>query len=274
LEEDEQRTLKSLAVFQDSCSYAAALAVADCSAEMLLRLQDKSLLEALPNKRFRLFRLIRQSLLEKVLLDKSMHMTLMRRYLDFFADLLREMEQSMLQEKHRARVIGQLELDMPNIRYAVESAVHYELNEFLSNAESTLRYYYDCSGFFVDGISLYAEVLEYLNAKGEAVIDIWADYLVTYLYLLYRNSQSYEALEYAETALEYLRHFSKTQQEGSLLLHVGQIHSTLGNVKAARIVLKESLKQFKAADYHEGQVMAQFALSELELLSLLKINTI
>lgn len=266
LESDEKDVLEALACFQVSFSYEAATAVSACSSDMLLNLHDKSLLEVLPNGRFRLFRLVRQFIWQKILAASQLYVDLEARYLAYFQTLLSNFEHDITKEAQMAKVLERIELDLPNIDFAMNLALKHDNIPFVMAIEPTLQYYYDLSGFLAEGVYLYERTLDYLNVKGESVVEAWASYLTGYLNLLYRQSRPYEALEYAESALEYLRHFNQDRKEAELLLKVGQVHSALGNVTASKKVLGASLKLFEELEYSEGLVMAQMAFSELQLL--------
>ncbi len=138
LDTREKQVLKTLSLFRDGCTLAAAKQVAGASLLVISGLVDKSLVRKNELGRYEMHELIRQLAEEKLLADEDEHNNFKGQHTAYYLSMLAEREAD-LKGRDQISALDDLEADFENIRIAWLNAVTAGKTELV---EETLESYY------------------------------------------------------------------------------------------------------------------------------------
>lgn len=247
----EQQLLARLSVFRGGFALADGLAItyptSATATNELATLLDKSLVQRTPHGRYLLHELIRQFVAEK-LTDAP---TIQRQHSLYYLAKLRNLEpQFEGTTPHVARDVIQVELD--NIIAAWHTAVAQQLWEPLGEAIQSWVHYYQMTGTFVEGLTLFTHATKhgrvYLatlppppTAQRLAIGYLFAQ-TAWFMYLV---GSSTEAQPVAENALAIAQELGHTHLHALTLYRLGLVAWRLNEQRQSITLLTEAYQQFR-----------------------------
>ncbi|MEM7129546.1 MAG: BTAD domain-containing putative transcriptional regulator [Chloroflexota bacterium] len=181
LDQRGQDVLMRLALFRGSFDKEAAEQVANATILTLVSLVDHALLQRISSNRYQLHELLRQFAAEQLSsIDADDGETMQashsgkkirRTFCDYFLRLVHSTEVNLRGEAPE-ETLNRLSLDIDNIRQAWQWASDARLSSSLLHALTGLSRFYEFSGLFREGASLFAQSAERLEAKSGCSIGV------------------------------------------------------------------------------------------------------
>jgi predicted ATPase/transcriptional regulator with XRE-family HTH domain len=162
---DEQRVLRRVAVFRGGFTRAAAEEVAGTSLTLLSALVAKSLLRRAATGRYDPHELVRQYALDYLSEDEQEETETRERHSRYYAGLL-EQRGPAFKGPDQVAVVAELAAELANIRLAWDWASTHCLTTELSQAADTLFWWYEAQSNFREGIPLFGQAADGLQAAG------------------------------------------------------------------------------------------------------------
>jgi predicted ATPase len=158
----EQEVFKRLSVFQGGFGRAAAEQVAEATLPILTALVDKSLLRWEPSGRYQIHELLRQYAEEQ--LEHSLAEAQRTRDLHcvYYTDLLHQRQKELEGGKQPA-VTAEIAVDLENVRQAWRRAVQKPDVDAMQKSASTLQFFYDIQGRYLEGATAFETAAERLD---------------------------------------------------------------------------------------------------------------
>lgn len=171
LESQEQEALTKLVIFRGGFTRQAAAEVADASLLILASLVDKALLQRVEDERYLLHELLRQFAQEdqsqpkedKASADIAFEQTT-KRFCHYYMTLICQLEPELRGEMPQA-TLGKIRLDLDNIRQSWRWATENNLLSALADGIHGLARFYEISGLFQEGESLFEYTAAALRVK-------------------------------------------------------------------------------------------------------------
>lgn len=154
LSDEERAVLQRLAVFRGGFRRDAAAAVAGASLPLLLTLVDKSLLRSEGAGRFSMHELVRQFAAEALSTQPAVADAVYERHLTYYTQWLQQ-QRSRLHRKHQKQVLGEILVDLENVRTAWLRALEQQQMRAVDAALDTLADVYELCGWFHEGEALF-----------------------------------------------------------------------------------------------------------------------
>lgn len=154
LSDEEQAVLQRLAVFRGGFRRDAAAAVAGASLPLLLTLVDKSLLRSEGAGRFSMHELVRQFAAEALSTQPPVADAVYQRHLTYYTQWLQQ-QRSRLHRKEQKQVLGEILVDLENVRTAWLRALEQQQMSAVDAALDTLADVYELCGWFHEGETLF-----------------------------------------------------------------------------------------------------------------------
>jgi predicted ATPase/DNA-binding XRE family transcriptional regulator len=167
LSAEEQAVLRRLAVFRGGFTRAAAEQVAGASLALLAALVSKSLLRRTAAGRYDPHELVRQYALDRLSADEQEQVQTRGRQSRYYAALLQQ-RGAAFKGPDQVAVAAELAAELANIRLAWEWASTRGLAAELSQAADTLFWLYEAQSNFREGIPLFGQAVEGLEAPARA----------------------------------------------------------------------------------------------------------
>lgn len=155
LSDEERAVLQRLAVFRGGFRRDAAAAVAGASLPLLLTLVDKSLLRSEGAGRFSMHELVRQFAAEALSTQPAVADAVYARHLTYYTHWLQQ-QRSRLHRKHQKQVLGEILVDLENVRTAWLRALEQQQMSAVDAALDTLADVYELCGWFHEGEALFS----------------------------------------------------------------------------------------------------------------------
>ncbi|MEZ4868131.1 MAG: BTAD domain-containing putative transcriptional regulator [Caldilineaceae bacterium] len=161
LEPESQQLLARLAIFPGSFQRDAAATIAEASGLRLKRLLDRSLVSTIGADRYILHRTIQTFAQQKLQQWPEQIPTLQQQYARFYLEFLSARESGLFGNTY-GETVEQINADLDNVRMAWRQAVTHHMYSELGQAFSTLFWFYEQQGFYLDVIDLYDDTLHRL----------------------------------------------------------------------------------------------------------------
>lgn len=166
---EEQQVLQRLAVFQGGFEREAAEFVAGASLSLLSALVAKSLLRRADAKagRYELHELVRQYALGHLRRNEAEYTQTRHRHCRYFTALLAR-RGTALKGTERAAVVAELITEIANLRLAWQWATDHRQANALNQAAETLFWLYESRSNCREGVPLFGQAVECLQAVDES----------------------------------------------------------------------------------------------------------
>lgn len=276
---EEQRVLRRLAVFQGGFGREAAEYVAGASLSLLLALVAKSLLRRTDAKvsRYELHELVRQYALVHLRQHEPEYIQTRHRHSRYYTALL-ERRGVALKGTERPTVVAELITEIANLRQAWHWATTHRQAHVLNQAAETLFWLYESRSNCREGVPLFGQAVEYLQAN-EAAAALVSDnermqrlalsQALSYQgFFCFRQGQHSQGRELLQRSLALLHTLT---DEDTLPVRValsdataflGTVMSVMGDYAEGHHLLREGLVMKHALDDRWG---AAFCLRQLGL---------
>jgi predicted ATPase/DNA-binding SARP family transcriptional activator len=248
LNDEEQRSLAKLSVFQGGFRPEAAEAIAGASLRTLSSLLDKSFLQRSADGRYDLHEVTRQYTAEKLdaMQAESQPVSVADKHTYYFSVLLSQLAPTGTSVSS-PDLVRQVNEELNNIRAAWDRAVMQHTVDALERALNGLALYYDSQGWFEIGESDLHRAAESLAGRpGEALV--WARLTVREAHLCFRRGALERARRLAAQALPVFERLGESQEIARALLVEGSAARDLGHVDAAAVALQRSFDIAHTAD--------------------------
>lgn len=170
LSDEERAVLQRLAVFRGGFRRDAAAAVAGASLPLLLTLVDKSLLRSEGAGRFSMHELVRQFAAEALGTQPAVADAVYARHLTYYTHWLQQ-QRSRLHRKHQKQVLGEILVDLENVRTAWLRALEQQQMRAVDAALDTLADVYELCGWFHEGEALFSAAVTHM--QGGVTTEPW-----------------------------------------------------------------------------------------------------
>lgn len=247
---DEQHILRRLAVFHSGFSRAAAEYVAGASLPMLAALVNKSLLHHARQGRYDLHELVHQYLDERLRADTEEYNRTWERYSSYYTGLLEQRGPAFKGVDHVA-VAAELTSDLANFRHSWTWASEHRRADMLTQAADTLFWLYESHSNFREGMLLFGEAAQYLDAADERMRLALGQVLSYQGLCCWRQGQHREARELLEQSHSLLAAQPDTtasiqHARATMMAFRGALLQAIGEHAAGRRMLEESLEMMRA----------------------------
>ena len=247
LAEEEQRTLRRLAVFQGGFTREAAAVVAGADLPLLAALISKSVLRRTDDGRFTVHELVRQYASARLSADATEEASARQRHSVYFLDFIARLE-SDLKSARQLPTLTVIDADIDNIRCAWIFGVQQGAPPHVQHMRAHW-YYYDILGWFTEAeASLRWTATELENIQSTCAP---ADPAVALLSAYVRAQQAWfylrlgklvEAERLLQTSLPSLRASGRSIQLADALYYYGSIAWMTGDYTRARAYYLEELE--------------------------------
>ncbi|MEM7117627.1 MAG: tetratricopeptide repeat protein [Chloroflexota bacterium] len=160
----EQAAFKRLSVFRGGFQRGAAAAVALASPRILSALVETCLLRVTENGRYHLHALLRQYAAEQLESDRDDVVETQAAHAAYYINYL-QTRLANTTGHHQLEAITEIHDELDNIRVAWLWAVGQADAKALRNGGATLGMYYQLSGNYVEGLRLFSEAVQTLQAQ-------------------------------------------------------------------------------------------------------------
>ncbi len=158
---EEQTMYARLSIFRDGFTRKAAQQIVGANLNNLATLVDKSLLRLTENGRYEIHELLRQ-FAHEILLNQSAQ-TIQQKYSTFYLQFMVEQEAELWGQSPQL-ALAKIKVDLSNIRQAWQLAVTQVNLSVLEASIGGLSRFFDLSGFFAEGESLFSQTADQLPA--------------------------------------------------------------------------------------------------------------
>ena len=193
LNQEEQRVLAGLSVFQGGFDRQAAQAVTGANARTLLSLVNKSLLRTSASGRFLMLEVIRQCAYVK----QEQKEKLMEIHANYYLNYVAEKGRQFISQQPKEHLLA-LEVNLENIRFAWRWALKTENFGLCLEALEYLSMFLMAKARLQEGIGFYKQALEFHSKPQPRFL---ANIQLELAYFFRRLDQYQEASSYAEAAL-------------------------------------------------------------------------
>lgn len=261
LTEPERALLRRLSVFTNGWTLEAAEHVASDSSgvlaaedllDLLAQLVNKSLVvvegEPRAEARYRLLETIRQYAREKLVAAEGGH-AVRRRHLAYYLQLAEQAEVA-LAGPDQVTWLNRLEVELDNVRTALEWSLESEVEAGLRLASALMRFW-EAHGRTHEGTNWLSQLLH--QPEADAHLEAKAKALSAQSALLVDHGAFAQAVSGAEASLALFRAQGNRQGEAFALMLLGQVSFLQGDVVAAGPLLEQSLALYRAIGDKLGQ---------------------
>ena len=165
LSRDERAVARRLAVFHGPFTTAAAQEIAGASVPLLSALVRHSLVQRAPAGRYRLLRIVREQLEERLRAMPVAHSDVRTKHSTQYLRLLEE-AQPALQDVRQKRALEDLTEEFDNIQAAWRFAVESGLVPLLARAMIALFLFIQMRSRYADGVTLFGAMAQSLSENG------------------------------------------------------------------------------------------------------------
>jgi len=169
LSAEEQCVLRNVAVFRGGFGREAAEYVAGATLPLLSALVSKSLLRRAPAGRYDLHDLVRQYALDQLDLDAQAAAQIRTRHCQYYT-LLLERRGATFKGPEQPAVVAELMADLANVRLGWEWAAAHAFADELNQAADTLFWLYESQSNCREGVPLFGQAVDSLQADSGAVM--------------------------------------------------------------------------------------------------------
>lgn len=260
---EEQRVFCQLAVFRGGFGREAATQVTGGALSLLARLADKSFIRRTANGRYELHELMRQYAHEKLWLasDDIAKATKQRglkiglaqlawqRHSSYYLNFVSRRE-ALLRGSTPRQAISQLRLEIDNIRQAWQWAMTEGKVEELGLASGGLSRFYDLTGLFVEGESVFGQTVAYLqnyfliadDEPNQAVQTVIVKLQVEQVRLLIRRGLPEQAVRIIPQTVELAHQIQDARLEATAYLQWGEALFFHGEAKTTELRVEQALR--------------------------------
>lgn len=160
----EQDAFKKLSVFRGGFRREAAAVVAQASPRILAALVEKCLLRVAENGRYYLHELLRQYAAEQLESNQAQVQQAQQAHAAYYVNYL-QMRLPNITGHHQLETISEVRAELDNIRVAWLWSVAQIDAEALYKGGATLGMYYQLSGNYLEGIRLFSQAAQALQAQ-------------------------------------------------------------------------------------------------------------
>ena len=247
LSREEQAVMRKLSVFNGGFRKEAAAQVVGASLPVLASLVDKSLLLVKSGSRYERHQLLFQFSQAKLAEHLEEEAETKAKHANYFHSFLKHAE-SDLRGPGAKEAMDTIEVEFENIRLAWEWAVEHEDAEALTYSAIPLRLFFDRRGRFYDGIDLYKQVMEDLDAANSKLQRAIGYALVSSAFLFFRLGENEKTLTAAQKGLKLLKPLKATKGIIEGLLSLSIIEWRRGDYDLAKRYGLEALDLAKSKD--------------------------
>ncbi|MEQ8676677.1 MAG: tetratricopeptide repeat protein [Aggregatilineales bacterium] len=167
----EQSTLTRLSVFRGTFSLDAAQQIASTNVTALHKLVSQSLLRMYTHEdgttRYDIHVAIGQYAFEALVTDPEMLESVLNKHIDYYANLLRDNDRSLIQKKNRSAnfstSLKQTDMELSNVRVAWQYAVEQGRFDAIDTMSTALHRFFEGTNRFQEGSDLFEYALEFLR---------------------------------------------------------------------------------------------------------------
>lgn len=261
LSAEEQAAFRALAVFRDTFSTDAALAVLKTDLAVLHALVDKSLLQRGENGRFHLHDTLHQYAAEKLAHTPDLADTARRRHGAFYARFLQQRQQD-LQGGRQLAALEEIQTEIENVRAAWQYAQTLPsdtpaLIPLLADAVDTLFHFYSMRSWFREGTALLAQAIDWLSGNITRDGDILLARLrARYGWLAYLRGDVEKGTTSLQHSLSVLETASAAEDVVFCLNYLGAIAYYQNDFATAQQHLQRSLILAQETGNRHGEAIA------------------
>jgi predicted ATPase len=213
----EQEVLRKLSVFVGGFRREAASDVAGATIPVLASLVDKSLLRVLPNGRYDQHLMLHQFTREKLLEDPQ-HLKIQAAQAHYYLTFA-EQASLLLKGKEQVLWFGRLDEELDNFRETLNYLETKDDPAITLQLASTLGYFWDIRGYYVEGSKYIIHSLEKVNKNNL----IHAQASLHAGELLWKQGMHIQAQAFYMQSLETAKHLDDPLLQAKALLGLGKI---------------------------------------------------
>jgi predicted ATPase/Tfp pilus assembly protein PilF len=269
LSAEEQRILRSVAVFRGGFTREAAEYVAGATLPLLSALVSKSLLRRAPADRYDLHDLVRQYALDQLDLDAQAAAQIRTRHCQYYA-LLLERRGAPFKGPDQPVVVAELMAELANVRLGWEWAARHAFADELNHAADTLFWLYESQSNCREGVPLFGQAVDGLQADSGAIMPTAVDMdserrlalgqALSYQgFFCYRQGQHPRGRELLQRSRALLKPMAGSMPGRAALANasafLGMVTYTMGDYPGGHHLLEEGLTMKRALDDRWGTAL-------------------
>jgi predicted ATPase len=158
LSDEERAVMERLSIFRSGFRREAARAVAEAPLPTLMALVDKSLLRSDSAGRFSMHELVRQFAAEGLTAQSLATEEIAQRHFNYYTTWLQQ-QRGQLHRKAQKQVLGEILVELENIRAAWRRALHQQHLPAITAALDTLADVHELCGWFHEGEAVFQEAV-------------------------------------------------------------------------------------------------------------------
>ncbi len=254
LSAEEQAVLARLSIFRGGFQREAAEQIAGATLSLLSTLQAKSFLRRLPSGRpagthsvrYDLHELVQQYAAERLHENPEEEAAARNRHSDYYLAFLKQCETS-LQSSRQRETIGELTLEIDNLRLAWERAADRGALSRLQQVAWPMFWYYEVRNLLAEGESAFRQAghgaqIVALEPADRAAAEIALAHLQAYqAHFAHRQSRNAEATQMLEQSLQVLRRYNDRAALNDALWIYGTAGWMVGDLEQAYHHLSQAL---------------------------------
>jgi predicted ATPase/DNA-binding XRE family transcriptional regulator len=254
LSSEEQKVLCALSIFRGGFFRQAAEVVGGAKLPILSSLVSKSLIRRLDAGRFDLHGLIQQYAWERLQEEEGDELQVWKRYSQYYVNLLAHRGQA-LKGIERTAVVDELITELPNLRRAWHWLSNQQQASGINQAADTLFWLYESRSNCREGIPLFDEAVQQLQAVNidsspvdDRVLRLALGQALSYKgFFLYRQGQHPQGREALSVGLQLLKGIPEQDAQdtrmaiSNAIVFLGTVTSIMGDYEGGDRYLREGL---------------------------------